>query len=366
MAKTGHFRAALTVSILLGALVTAPLQGEVATIGEANLVAANWLTYVSNRADGWDGDFSPTVTATDNLMWGDTLLARIYSVSPRGHVLVPVLKEIKPVKVYSVTSHFDVNQTHSFVQMLREILIFQVRLFVDSYGSMEASQPRSGEVIFLREARELWDRYAVSEKEFAKTLARSALAPETVVGPLLTDMWHQLYPYNMYCPMGDGGQCVVGCGATAISQVMHYWRCPPKGLGGLGSHSYWWNGDTSCGGHTDGQQLSADFTNSLDWDIMPDTLNAASPEESKEAVAELCYEVGISVNMDYGYCGSGCYMSPIPYAMKTYFRYLDAMSTRPRTSYTPITWFNLIKNEINNGRPILYGITSHLMVCDGW
>ena len=46
------------------------------------------------------------------------------------------------------------------------------------------------------------------------------------VDPLIKSNWGQEMPYNLQCPIYQGEYCVVGCVATAMSQVMHYWRYP--------------------------------------------------------------------------------------------------------------------------------------------
>ena len=52
------------------------------------------------------------------------------------------------------------------------------------------------------------------------------------VEPLLKDAWSQYAPYNNMCPLDAQGQrCVVGCVATAMTQVMHYWEWPRRGTG---------------------------------------------------------------------------------------------------------------------------------------
>jgi len=66
-------------------------------------------------------------------------------------------------------------------------------------------------------------------------------ATVTTVGPLLTSTWNQGAPYNYLCPAdgaGPGGHVYAGCVATAMSQVMYYWRYP---ITGTGSHGYTWN-----------------------------------------------------------------------------------------------------------------------------
>jgi hypothetical protein len=135
----------------------------------------------------------------------------------------------------------------------------------------------------------------------------------------LTSRWHQHPPYNNYCPMGDGGRCVVGCVATATAQIMRYWNWPPSGSG---TKSYTWDGDDSCDGPVvGGGTLSATFSDPYDWNNMPDHCQSGCSETQKRALAELCYEVGVALRMDYGVCGSGASSGNINNALIDRFRY---------------------------------------------
>ena len=46
-----------------------------------------------------------------------------------------------------------------------------------------------------------------------------------LISPMLTCYWGQGEPYNDLCPVdADGNRCVTGCVATAMAQVMYYYR----------------------------------------------------------------------------------------------------------------------------------------------
>jgi hypothetical protein len=365
----GHWVMTFT-ALAMAVLFLAPsLLAERASINEMNQVAANWLTYVVHQEGNWGESTLPSISSNADLMWGDTVLARVYSVVPSGYIVVPVMKELAPVKVYSSNSQFDVDQTQGFPQMLRENLIYQMRLFIQNYGSIDAVQPDRSTPIFSPEERGQWDRFAVDQEQFAVTLAARLRSPEQVVGPLLNSAWDQGYPYNMTCPVGtgDGGHVVVGCVATAMAQIMYYWKKP---ISGAGTHSYSWTGSTNC---TDGitHTLTADYTDTYDWTNMRSIVTSASPQAQKEAVAELCYEAGVAVNMDYAIwfdnaCQSGAQSSAVPAALVSHFKYDNTIIVYARSNYNATNWFNLIKAEIDAGRVIYFSITSHAIVIDGW
>jgi len=350
------------VLLLLVCFFSAPqVQAERATPGEMERVCQNWLSYMVTLKGAWAGETSPTISEVQDIVEGDTVLARCFSVSPSGYIVVPVLKELPPVKACSEECQLDVDKNHGFSQLLREVLLHHVRLYVKAYGSLDASEPPDGDVLFDRVNRQQWDHFLVNRDEFEANLNRGAFAPMDEVGPLLTTSWDQSAPYNNYCPMGDGGRCVVGCVATAAAQVMAYHQWPEAGYG---SYTYWWNGDNSCGGSTPGAWLSADFSDSYDWANIPDNCHTGCSPEEQNALAELNYEVGVAFDMDYGHCGSGTWASMT--AWETYFRYRDCMDMEYRSNHSADSWFNVIKDQINKEQPMEYYIYDHAIVCDGW
>ena len=352
------------ISAITFTLCTLPeAQAEKATDEEMELVCQNWLAYMVFQRGGWAGETNPSVVEIQEIVWEDTVLARCFSIAPQGHVVVPTLKELPPIKAYSERCGLDVNQTVGFSQLLREVLLHRIRLFIKTYGTLDANQPYQGDVVFGRVHRQEWDRFLVSREIFRAELLRDAFDPLTEVGPLLTTNWDQNSPYNNICPMGEGGRCLVGCTATATAQILKYHNWPPTGTG---SHSYLWGGE----GSVLPQMLSADFRDSLDWANMPDSCTIDSPQVQQDAVAELCYELGVAFEMDYGHSSSGASTHNVLTALPSYFRYDGTIVWEDREQYSSQTWFNLITAEINLGRPMLYAMQllfgAHAVVCDGW
>ncbi|MBR5982408.1 MAG: C10 family peptidase [Bacteroidales bacterium] len=193
------------------------------------------------------------------------------------------------------------------------------------------------------------------------------------VSALLSTTWDQGKPYNNLCPADSntdsyyGGRTVTGCVATAMAQVMKYWNYPTQGTG---SNSY----SSSYG------TLSANFANTTyDWANMPNNLTNYSSSTQKTAVATLMYHCGISVNMQYDIAengGSGAYT--VAYgttpcaktALVNYFKYKSTIQGLFRQSYSDTNWKNLLKADLDAGRPIMYSGASdeggHSFVCDGY
>jgi len=351
--------------ITLIIIVPSGVMAKKASVDEMDNVCQNWLDRIVMEKGQWAGSDNPTIERIDEILINDTVLARCYQISPDGYVIVPVLRDMTPVKVYSEEGRYDIDDTDGFPAMIKEILTTRIRNFVEFYGSLEADQ-NSGDFIYLDpEHQAQWDYYSVARAELKSNPANATALGMETVGPLLTTRWHQGWPYNAYCPYGDGGTCVVGCAATAAAQIMAYHQWPPEGVGSAG---YYWSGDNSCGGSTGGGPITADFSDPYDWDNIIDYCSGCTTAE-QDALAELNFEVGVSFSMDYGVCGSGIYTSQINQVMDafvSYFRYFDFIDRENRNDHTSSTWFDMIKTQINSGNPMDYFISAHSIVCDGW
>ena len=174
--------------------------------------------------------------------------------------------------------------------------------------------------------------------------------------------WNQTYPYNYCCPedpAGSGGHAIVGCLATAMSQLMRFWAYPAQGVG---SHCYY---------HDDYGEICADFGNTTyDWDNMPNVLNSSSTEAEKLATGTLCFHCGVTIDMGYGPDGSGGASGPIPGVMHTYFDYCDAIVQLRRNDFETETWKTMVREQFDMGWPMYYGGCDnggcHAFVCDGY
>ena len=198
-----------------------------------------------------------------------------------------------------------------------------------------------------------------------KGVESSSVAPKewtTSVAPLLGEIkWGQDAPYNLMCPtLSNGNKAAAGCVATAMAQIMYYWRWPEVGVG---SNSYEWEYNNTK------TVLSADFSKSTyQWDLMQPTYNKESSVESQQAVAKLLSDVGISVNMSYN-TSSGASSVLARKALINYFKYQAKMNYR--TNYLSDEWEQLLKKELDEGRPIYYSghdsyHSGHAFVCDGY
>ena len=193
----------------------------------------------------------------------------------------------------------------------------------------------------------------------------------SAIGPLLQTTWDQEPLYNNHCPVdanSSSGHAVTGCVATAMAQVIRYWEYPTTGVG---THTYTTHED-AVHGYADYGTLTVNYSAAhYDYSLMPPTLSSSSSAAQINEVAKLMYHCGVSVNMNYGPSGSGAAYVYIPDALMTNFAYPSGIQCVFKSSYTDNAWKNLIKNELNNARPVIYGGTNssgmgHAFVCDGY
>lgn len=260
-----------------------------------------------------------------------------------GFVLVSADDRVQPILGYSIENTFDVTNMPPNLQ--EWLMGYEQQI---QYAKDENIDP-SNETV----------------SEWNTLLEGGTIAPKstTAVNPLLTTLWGQSPFYNELCPtyLFGLGHTQTGCVATAMAQVMKYWNYPEHGRG---YHSY------NCDYY--GTQSANFASTTYDWAHMPNQLTSNSSNTQVNAVATLMYHCGVSVEMDYGWQASGIQdISLVVNALKNYFKYDATTHLVNRSNYsTDAAWISLLKNELNNGRPIFhvgFGSTGgHAFVCDGY
>jgi hypothetical protein len=256
-----------------------------------------------------------------------------------GFVVVSGEKKAAPILAYSYENNYDA-----------EHVIPPVQMWMNSYHK---------QLLALRQNATLQQSISVSkawkELQTPSPIHKNTSSPAT---PLLTSKWGQGTYYNFYCPKDEEGvnkRVVTGCVATAMAQLMYYFRFPQHG-----SDNYSYT-------HPVYGMLSADFENAqYDYSSMVDKPNAINP-----AICLLIAHCGIAVDMNYGPTSSGMYNHKAACALKTYFNF------SPQTQYvfrdsTTLDWDSLIVTHLDNKIPLYYAGWSvpdtdgHGFICDAY
>ena len=354
---------------LMALLVSATVFAERVTQDDAALVANHFMNVAANprvrkALPAKHMVMKKAATATENQYY-------IYeNANGEGWVMIAANDIAHPIMAYSETGQFRTdNQPDNLKVWLGQ---YDKKIQYAEQNGIEATDEVKAEWAALRNG------------------VRMAKA-SVVVAPLIQTTWDQDNPYWQYCPSKGSEKTYVGCVATAMAQVMNYWKWPKQGTG---SYSYTSNQNSlSC---------SANFGNTTyDWDNMVNhyttyysgssQVSAPTPTTAqKEAVATLMYHCGVAVEMDYGVASQGGSGAQTIYpnasnttakcAQDALWRYFGYKKSSLKGYYRPggygysavneATWLNLLKTELDAHRPIMYaGADSeggHSFVCDGY
>lgn len=202
------------------------------------------------------------------------------------------------------------------------------------------------------------DRYVKTERRApARRDVATRIAKPAEVAPLLQEVeWAQNYPFYILTPELNGEHCPTGCVATAMAQMMRYYRYPERGVG---EASYTWNERT----------LSVDLSQSTyQWELMTPkygmipTGEEPTPEEM--AVATLMRDVGYAVHMNYGPEMSGA--SHAVQALIAHFGYDKGARSIYKCTVQEDIFKEIIRDEIVQGRPVFFSSGGHYYLCDGY
>lgn len=262
-----------------------------------------------------------------------------------------------------------------------------------SQGSYDENNLPEGFISFMKAYQNLYNKVNLGDAEALKNLAeikawRNKIAQKknaalsnsnasshanasasaetsSAVAPLLGNIeWDQTSPYNNMCPKYDSVHvAATGCVATAMAQVMAYYKYPKQLKADIPGYVNRWNGiPMEIPTITQEEGI-------YDWDNMLPKYNkeANATQQQKDAVAKLMYHCGAAVRMSYG-PESGAAVSSSKLAK--YFGYdADLMMDLSRSSFTLDKWMQIIDTELAAGRPVLYGGQSsdngHQFICDG-
>lgn len=243
-----------------------------------------------------------------------------------------------------------------------------------SQGSYDENNLPEGFVSFMKAYQNLYNKVNLGDAEALKNLAEikawrnkknASVASTSAVAPLLGNIeWDQTSPYNNMCPRYDSVHvAATGCVATAMAQVMAYYKYPKQLKADIPGYVNRWNGipmEIPTITREEGV---------YDWDNMLPKYNkeANATQQQKDAVAKLMYHCGAAVQMNYGPESAASVSAS---KLAKYFGYdADLMMDLNRSTFSLDKWMQIIDTELAAGRPVLYGGQAsdggHQFICDG-
>ena len=274
---------AFLVLLVFGAAVWAsPVSPQMAT------EAAYFSLYEEPMPDFERGQHAVTTASELREEPSMRLLGYVFELSPTGFIVVPSETRIVPVVSYSGTTEFSWEE--SDLNALLEILIEDLGNRLDAVDLGLDPEARSNEERWQRIDEVYSGNGSGAEYAYASSMAQAA---GTQYGPLMTfPTWNQTAPWNNGCPNDPvhGGRSVTGCTATALAQVLNYWRAPA-------SVTFQAGDDYSTKTHSILVNAPGGSIGAITYGASPST------NPSSATMAALSYAAGISVRMDY--CSKG-------------------------------------------------------------
>ncbi|GAG06830.1 unnamed protein product, partial [marine sediment metagenome] len=196
-----------------------------------------------------------------------------------------------PVIAYSLQSEFswERDEANVLLDLLQADLTMRMEALEQGYVPAETRA-----------------RNATSWSTMSTTAVRGQdVEGDVVIGPLLeAPTWAQSAPWNDLCPTDSttGAQSAVGCAATALAQILNYYRYPSS-VAFSSSDSY----------VTLKRQVALDATDASLQEIEYGSKVHHNPSDG--TMGRLSFAAGVSVKMDYTSAGSGAYAIDIAVAL---------------------------------------------------
>lgn len=334
-----------TTLFLASLLVCSMSFGKAVDQQSAKMTGYNFLKTEGVQADL--SSMSMVYKATSTVKGESVTDFYVFNTGAKGFVIVSGDDNVAPVLAYSDDDNFRPDNIPASVSDWLNNYKNQVNYVIEQ--KMQATEQTAIQWANLQ---------SPTMKSAAKTTS------VTIVTPFVTTKWDQAGYYNKLCPFDATADTNVltGCVATAMAQVMRYWKWP---VTGYDMHTY----SSSYG------SLSANFgATTYSWDSMPNSVT-----KTNNHVATIMLQAGISVDMNYGVDASGAFVtqssSPkkncAEYALKTYFKYkASTMKGLSRYSYSDNDWVQMVKDDITAKRPVIYtgagADGGHAFIADGY
>ena len=186
-----------------------------------------------------------------------------------------------------------------------------------------------------------------------------------VVKQLNTAKWDQGTPYDKYTPVINSKQSPTGCTATAVAIAMRHVQWPQSRTVTIPAYTT----------ETFRINRPARAACTYDWEnMLIDYSGNKGTEAQRDEVARLMTDIGDMLESDYEEDETGAYPDDIVTGLVTYMDYDKSMQFVERSEFSKNKWYALMKNELDNNRPIIYAgynVTDeatygHCFVLDGY
>ncbi|MFZ5452860.1 MAG: C10 family peptidase [Thermodesulfobacteriota bacterium] len=363
------------------------------------LVACLWAAALFSATGAWAKPTTPEQARTVVLNWlgldalplgaglgrqikevqtfyhGRTAAYYVVYLNPSGIVFLPADDLVEPIIGFMPTGHYDPSPDNPLGALVsRDIPGRVLAVEAKEAQGVEALAPESPQI----KAQRKWNLLSQTTGTEALEFGLSSIS-DVRVDAFIASRWDQTTVsgnacYNYYTPPNSAGSASnypCGCVATAMSQLMRYWRHPSAGIGVTSSY-IWVDGSLALRNTRGGNGSGGPYS----WDYMELVPDASTSSTQRAAIGALTADAGVSVNMSYTSGGSGANTLSAADALKNTFGYANAIKGYNSGLNLPETNRNAMVNpNLHAGYPVLFGIcyydgyytyNGHAIVCDGY
>jgi hypothetical protein len=287
----------------------------------------------------------------------------IVYLKPAGFVMVPADDLVEPIIGFADDGTYDASFEHPLAALVTADLNRRV-------AAVRAEVQPDPEIrtLGLPAVRQKWHNFIALAEATKDKLASMSLGstPDVRVEPLIESKWDQADVcgnncYNYYTP----NNYYSGCIATAMAQLMRYHRHP---VTGIGVHDFTIEVDGTL--QTASTRGSDGYGGPYNWSDMVLDPDCSTTDVQRRAIGALCYDAGISVDIEYSSDGSAADTLEAKGALTTTFKYSNAVSGFRMGRDIGTELIAMINPNLDYGHPVMLGLAredgGHAVLCDGY
>jgi len=350
----------LGLALLAFLLYCHPAWGKPITSQQAETAAKAWLATDTRPLGAQIG--RETAEKTESFAGADGQITYyVVYLKPSGFVILPAYDLAEPIVCFAGSGQYDPSDANPLGALVTKDLAARIRFARETETAALKGKALPQQAA---SAQAKWTR--LLEKDGgAVTLGVSSIS-DVRVAPLVQSRWSQTtecdsYCYNYYTP----NHYPSGCVATAQAQLMRFHQFPTTGVGTRCFTTYVCGmTQSNClrGGNGSGGPY--------DWACMVLDPGCATTDLQRQAIGALCYDVGVSVNVDYCSGSSGASLLQSATSLKDTFGYSNAVKGYKNGSDIGNGLNGMINPNLDAGYPVFLGITGsvggHAVVADGY
>ena len=310
---------------------------------------------------------------------GRSILAYIANLQPEGFIAISSDTDLTPIIAYSERGIF------SFEDTVDNVVYRMIKM--DMKNRLEAIEYLPEE--YKKNNNDLWNEYLNNDQSLILRSNNRGSWPDPNVYPTWTGGWVKTTwtqgtksnstSYNGFCPNEpDSGRSVVGCVATAMSQVVNYFQWPPcveftdydDYTSSEDNFTCIIDNNANVYNFPSFPQLN-NYLQSIQYNTANDSVLANTATDDVKA---LCFGCGISIKMDYSAHSSATPTHKVDNSLlnKFNYSYADVQTRRPLEpgSFT-LHLYDHLEQNMKDEKPAILNVTrpgnhGHAIVCDGY